>query len=494
MSGFVLIYSDSRSKILCFDEHSFNLRELLWNAVGPFADDFFVICNGKRVSGDEVLQKGHVYHVTPRIFGGKGGFGSMLRAIGAQIEKTTSREACRDLSGRRMRDVNNEKKLKEWIGKQADREREKEEKRKERMAKRRAPVQHHFNDPTYADQRGKVLENLEDALQKGLAKAQSKAGASSTVTSEMIASDRKRKAAPNEAVKTKKSREWLGLDLDDMDSEESEEETISPPTEGCRTGENRTLETETGICSVENGIEAAVCSGEHRTESTEGSKTSEQTKTVVCIPENSDTVKACLSQGDSKTETDFVDTTTQAASEILKTESDNHVDSSEKDFITDLKVKTEKDFVRDLKVKTEKDFVTDLKVKTEKDFVTDLKVKIEKDGNSTENNPHGNSLLAALPMPVHSVPAVQVKDENMKKDSPAVKFEQVDLSMFDSFSELEALGLDHLKAELLNRGLKCGGTLQQRAERLFSVKGLQPDQIDPSLFSKPQKGKAKNKK
>ncbi len=34
----------------------------------------------------------------------------MLRSIGAQIEKTTNREACRDLSGRRMRDVNNEKK------------------------------------------------------------------------------------------------------------------------------------------------------------------------------------------------------------------------------------------------------------------------------------------------------------------------------------------------------------------------------------------------
>ena len=34
----------------------------------------------------------------------------MLRSIGAQIEKTTNREACRDLSGRRMRDINNEKK------------------------------------------------------------------------------------------------------------------------------------------------------------------------------------------------------------------------------------------------------------------------------------------------------------------------------------------------------------------------------------------------
>lgn len=33
----------------------------------------------------------------------------MLRAIGAQIEKTTNREACRDLSGRRLRDINEEK-------------------------------------------------------------------------------------------------------------------------------------------------------------------------------------------------------------------------------------------------------------------------------------------------------------------------------------------------------------------------------------------------
>ena len=27
--------------------------------------------------------------------GGKGGFGSMLRALGAQIEKTTNKDACR---------------------------------------------------------------------------------------------------------------------------------------------------------------------------------------------------------------------------------------------------------------------------------------------------------------------------------------------------------------------------------------------------------------
>ena len=43
------------------------------------------------------------------------GFGSMLRALGVQIEKTTDREACRDLSGRRVRDINNEKKYNEFF-------------------------------------------------------------------------------------------------------------------------------------------------------------------------------------------------------------------------------------------------------------------------------------------------------------------------------------------------------------------------------------------
>ena len=39
----------------------------------------------------------------------------MLRALGAQIEKTTNHEAMRDLSGRRVRDVNNEKVNHRWM-------------------------------------------------------------------------------------------------------------------------------------------------------------------------------------------------------------------------------------------------------------------------------------------------------------------------------------------------------------------------------------------
>ena len=75
-----------------------------------------------------------------RLLGGKGGFGSMLRAIGAQIEKTTNRDACRDLSGRRLRDINEEKRLKAWLEKAKDRESEQYAKKKKKLEHRRDKV------------------------------------------------------------------------------------------------------------------------------------------------------------------------------------------------------------------------------------------------------------------------------------------------------------------------------------------------------------------
>jgi hypothetical protein len=50
-----------------------------------------------------------------KVAGGKGGFGSNLRSI--QVEKTSNNDACRDLSGRRLRDIKNEQRLKSWVEK-----------------------------------------------------------------------------------------------------------------------------------------------------------------------------------------------------------------------------------------------------------------------------------------------------------------------------------------------------------------------------------------
>lgn len=51
------------------------------------------------------------------------------------------------------------------------------------------------------------------------------------------------------------------------------------------------------------------------------------------------------------------------------------------------------------------------------------------------------------------------------------------------------LGLDRLKSALLALGLKCGGTLEERAQRLFSTKGKSLESLDTSLFAKNPKTK-----
>lgn len=65
----------------------------------------------------------------------------------------------------------------------------------------------------------------------------------------------------------------------------------------------------------------------------------------------------------------------------------------------------------------------------------------------------------------------------------------VDLTSVTSVEQLELLGLDVLKEELRRRGLKCGGTLAERAGRLFSIRGLAADQVDPVLLAKPPKAR-----
>uniref|UniRef100_A0A3Q2H6Z9 Splicing factor 3a subunit 3 n=1 Tax=Equus caballus TaxID=9796 RepID=A0A3Q2H6Z9_HORSE len=65
----------------------------------------------------------------------------------------------------------------------------------------------------------------------------------------------------------------------------------------------------------------------------------------------------------------------------------------------------------------------------------------------------------------------------------------LDLSAFSSWEELASLGLDRLKSALLALGLKCGGTLEERAQRLFSTKGKSLESLDTSLFAKNPKSK-----
>lgn len=67
----------------------------------------------------------------------------------------------------------------------------------------------------------------------------------------------------------------------------------------------------------------------------------------------------------------------------------------------------------------------------------------------------------------------------------------LDLSAYSTWEELVSLGLDRIKSALMALGLKCGGTLEERAQRLFSTKGKELHEMDPSLFIK-GRGKGKD--
>jgi hypothetical protein len=54
-----------------------------------------------------------------------------------------------------------------------------------------------------------------------------------------------------------------------------------------------------------------------------------------------------------------------------------------------------------------------------------------------------------------------------------VKAEALDLESYQSAQELEVLGMDRLKGALMALQVKCGGSLSERAARLFSLKGLE---------------------
>ena len=129
---------------------------------------------GVKLTNESELNDCDSFQIQPLVLGGKGGFGSLLRSFGKQITKSTNKDACRDLTGRRMKHVNNEKRLKEFMEKQAEMAKEKESKKKEKSERRRRKIEqiesgssnHVFLDPKYDLDREKINQDLEEALEK----------------------------------------------------------------------------------------------------------------------------------------------------------------------------------------------------------------------------------------------------------------------------------------------------------------------------------------
>ena len=69
--------------------------------------------------------------------GGKGGFGSLLRSVKPKAQQDDNFEACRDLSGRRLRHINNERRIQEFHQRQEEEQKYVQEELKEYEAKKK---------------------------------------------------------------------------------------------------------------------------------------------------------------------------------------------------------------------------------------------------------------------------------------------------------------------------------------------------------------------
>ena len=110
-----------------------------------------------------------------RVAGGKGGFGSLLRGAGTSGAATTNQDACRDLSGRRIRHVEAERKIREHARTQPQRDLERlalaHIKAKETGAKRKFAKIEEEEKERYARDSGAVVDGVAASVRAGIAAA-----------------------------------------------------------------------------------------------------------------------------------------------------------------------------------------------------------------------------------------------------------------------------------------------------------------------------------
>lgn len=230
------IIHNNRSLRYSEDDYSNGrLHEFIWNQTGLLSSEYYLTRNGKRFDQQQIpfTNEAVPLRLQDRLLGGKGGFGSMLRAIGAQIEKTTNREACRDLSGRRLRDINEEKRLKAYLDKQKEAPEDERAKLQKKIDKLLAKPKHEFHDEEYNRSRTDLTLNVGEAVQEGFRKA---------IEGEASA---KRKAQDDgkkgKGVKKKaKGALWLGSD--DLGSSSDSSGTDSEADSACSSGGEKSSE------------------------------------------------------------------------------------------------------------------------------------------------------------------------------------------------------------------------------------------------------------
>ncbi|KAI0067368.1 hypothetical protein BV25DRAFT_1819692 [Artomyces pyxidatus] len=164
--------------------------------------------------------------LAPRMRGGKGGFGSQLRAAGGRMssQKTSNNDSCRDLSGRRLSTIKEGKRLAEYLEQEPARKKAAAEAQRAKLEalERKLGIdpkagpsssgvdepqplagkKHRFDDSEYLEQSRDIVENVKNAVTAGLLKKKKKAKTSHTTPSDGIPTKDTANAVPNSTTES----------------------------------------------------------------------------------------------------------------------------------------------------------------------------------------------------------------------------------------------------------------------------------------------------
>ncbi|KAL1536001.1 replication stress response regulator SDE2 [Salvia divinorum] len=375
-----------------------------------------------------------VVNLLLRLRGGKGGFGSLLRgaATKAGQKKTNNFDACRDMSGRRLRHVNAEKKLEEW---RAGAEERKLEKMADEFLKKKAKEIKKSGKGNGGDGAEKYVAKYREDSEKCREEVERSVRES---VKGLMSSKRKNQDEGNESA-SKKFKIWFGKrKLGDSDSEEDEDED--------------------GTCVKEekNEVSVIIDDGNHSDSSKEVGASSGSVAGGELGP-------GTIEQGSSG-----ICSEEEGSEESLK--STKGLDECGEDGNSK---------------------------------IGDTPVIMIESPNESKDNDGVVSPSKSLPSEVHEVvsqhpgtsgsedevvSAAETREVSaMESASAAASLENVENLNFDDYNSaatMEVLGLERLKSELQVRGLKCGGTLKERVERLFLLKTTPLEMLPKKLFAK----------
>ncbi|KAL8118951.1 uncharacterized protein LOC141724036 [Apium graveolens] len=368
-----------------------------------------------------------------RLRGGKGGFGSLLRGAGTKAgqKKTNNFDACRDMSGRRLRHVNAEKKMEEWNAEAAERRLEKvaEEFIKKRVKEGKKQAKGGESAAKkyvekYVKDSEKCRMEVDKSVRESLGDFFKKSG--------------KRKGGNKEASSSKKTKIWKGKkkmdasDSEDTDEDDSDEELGEQIEKSVVINNEKSSE----LHEEANGSSGSVTGGKIDGESSVG----------------------CLSESNSsEQEKDIV--------------VERRIQSSENSPIGG--VLNQEDGVKKPSVEIHEQRM----VQEENETYLEVAAEVEASQNKIEEFTEVKSCV--VEKLVIESPVVPI----LLEDVPVVD-KPLDFNEYGSAAEMEALGMERLKTELQKQGLKCGGTLQERAARLFLLKTTPVEKLPKKLLAK----------